>query len=131
MKKLLALLLVLLMCFMLVACGNSVNAYVRKNGEDLADDFEDSYSQSGLECDVKVSANKNEVIYDIELEDLNNLTSSQKNDLQMAFLDSVEPLLPEMLEDIQDECPKVENLIFHIREDNGDIICVLKAKERY
>ena len=56
MKKLLALLLVLLMCFMLVACGNSVNAYVRKNGEDLAADFEDSYSQSGLFQQIKMKS---------------------------------------------------------------------------
>lgn len=133
MKKLGVLALVLVMALSFAACskdeGSStsggqteVEKYVAENASALASGFEQGFvGSSGIDCDTKVTANGNDIIFTVCIDGYDNLSSSDKSTMQAAF-DSMNSELKEAFSGVKTEIPSVKGLIINICEEDGDKI---------
>jgi len=143
MKKLLALLLAVLMVFSLVACGKdkdkdedndsgngvkaaektAVEEYVEKNESLLVSMLESSIagSDSGVTCTSSVEAVGNGIIVSINIDQLDNVDSTVKAQMQ-ANCDMMKDQLGNIVTQMRTELPELEYLEYRICEKDGDFL---------
>ncbi len=124
MKRIICALFLVLFVFSIVACstGSPVKDYVAKNGKSIARMMEMSFDGLG-ECDV--SANGNDIVVNFFISGTNNASAEFKEQIKGVY----ESLIPQMRESftpIKNELPELENIIYNVCEEDGDIMCVVK-----
>lgn len=137
MKKLLAILLVLVFCFSLVACGGSEAAsnakiaeYIEKNEDDLIEGFESSFaSSSGMTCSSSIKVEGMGFIIKININELENVESSIKAQLQSTY-DSMDSTFEPLLEQMQEELPELEYFEIDVCDKNGDLLATVIAGDK-
>ena len=137
MKKLLAILLVLVFCFSLVACGGGEAAsnakiaeYIEKNEDDLIEGFESSFaSSSGMTCSSSIKVEGMGFIIKININELENVESSIKAQLQSTY-DSMDSTFEPLLEQMQEELPELEYFEIDVCDKNGDLLATVIAGDK-
>lgn len=135
MKKLLAIVLALVFCFSLAACGDDNSAiveYVEENEEDLIASYESAFTagaQGQLTCKSSVEVEGMGFIVTIkinELEDVDDETKEMLQEMYAVMEDALEP----SLEPMQEEIPDLEYFELVICEKDGDEIATLTIGEK-
>ncbi len=128
MKKLLAIVVVLIMCLSVVACsgGNAVEKYINENKAELISSFESSFESSGLTCDTDIYAEGNGMVIDVKINEFDDLDSATKDLLQETY-DSMGSVFDAALEEMQKELPELESLKINVCEKDGDVAAVIKC----
>lgn len=129
MKKLLAILLVLVFCFSLVACGGGNTAanakiveYVEKNEDELIDSMEQAFAKSsGMTCTSSIKVEDMGFIIQININELDNLDDSTKAQIQTTY-DNMSSQFSSMLSGAQTELPELEYMEILVCERDGDKI---------
>lgn len=131
-KKLGLLMFVFVMMLSFSACGGSdkdvpgttaekteVELYVEENGEELIADFESGLKSSGLTCESTVEGKGNEIILTTNIDQLDNLTDDQKEQMQDMF-DDMNSEMKAGFSGVEKELPTLERISFNICEKDGD-----------
>ena len=136
MKKVTALLLALVMCFSLAACGGSssnaegkIADYVAENKADLIEQFESGFTGSGLTCETEIKAVGTGFVIDVTLNELPEATAEIKETLQSTY-DGMSATFEEALETMQKELPEISYYTVNVRAKNGDIAAVVTAGKK-
>ena len=136
MKKTLVLLLALVMCFGLVACGGSsadaeakIADYVAENKSDLIEQFESGFTGSGLTCDTKIKAVGTGFVIDVTINELTEVPEETKEALQSTY-DGMSDQFEDALKTMQQEIPEISYYTVNVRAKNGDIAAVVTAGKK-
>ena len=137
MKKLLAILLVLVFCFSLVACGGGNTAanakiveYVEKNEDELIDSMEQAFAKSsGMTCDSSIKVEGMGFIIKININELEDVDSSIKAQLQSTY-DSMSSTFEPLLEQMQTELAELEYFEIDVCDKNGDLLATVVAGDK-
>lgn len=129
MKKISAILLVLVMMLSLVACGNDgadkVAAYVKDNGDAIVDSFIGGLTSSGMTCEADIKAVGCGIVLDAKINELEDVPDELKDQMQEMY-DAMDSYFDAMLAAAQKELPELEYITFNICERDGDIVATLK-----
>ena len=130
MKKLFALLLVVVMMLSLVACGSSdadkVAAYVQKNGDTMKEAFTSSFAgSSGMTCTSNIKAVGCGIVIDININELDDVDPTIKEQMQAAY-DSMDSYFDGMLEMAQSELPELDSFTINVCEGDGDVLATIR-----
>lgn len=98
-----------------------VEQMVEVYGDTFAEGFKEGFEGSGLTCDVKVSAKGNNMVLDINIHQLENLTSELRKEAESVF-SAEKKALEEAMGEIKTVIPSMDKLILNIRENNGTLI---------
>ena len=133
MKKLLAILMVVLMVFSFAGCmfskDNAVKTYVEAHREELITSFEQGVASSGMECTSDIKVDGNGFILDVNFADLEDVPQETKDAMQSAY-DSLESTFDEMLKELQGQIPEREYFTININEKDGDLIASFTAGKK-
>ena len=132
MKKLISIVLILVLALSLVACGGSekkdsdkVREYVDKHGADLCTIMEQSITQgSGMTCTSKIKAVGSTIVFDININELDNLTAAQRSEIQANY-DAQSSSMSSALKQMQTELPELSGMTINVCEGDGDFIAKL------
>lgn len=130
MKKISALLLVLVLMVSLVACGSSdadkVAAYVKQNGDAMLPALEQSFAgSSGMSCTSSIKAVGCGIVIDININELDNVDPTIKEQLQAAY-DAMSSSFDGFLAQFQKELPELDSLTINVNERDGDPLASIK-----
>ncbi|MBR6693931.1 MAG: hypothetical protein IKL62_03175 [Clostridia bacterium] len=149
MKKLLALILALVMCFALVACGsddeektddddndivdiggnnnNAVAEWVEENEDDMLAAMEQSFAgSSGMTCTSSIKVSGNGFTINININELTNVTADQKKQLQDTY-DSMDSQFETLLDNAQLELPELEYINYNVCDKYGNVLAVIRT----
>lgn len=134
MKKIIAIVLCLVFCLSLVACGGNtvsdsdkVAKYVNENKTELISGMEASFSStSAMGCEVDVKAVGNGMVIEVNIGGLNNVPAEQKTLLQTTY-DSMSSTFEGMLEELQTELPECGYISINVNEEDGDKLATVKV----
>ncbi len=122
MKKLLAILLTLILCFSLVACNsNSSSAvadYVEKNGDEIIEAWEEMFASLG-DVESSIKADGNGIVCTFKISRLNNITDEQKDAIQTNY-DNMSASFDAVLSSLQKELPEAQSLSFLLCDGFGN-----------
>ena len=125
MKKVLALALVLIMCFALVACGDdgaSVADYVKENGAKMEQGIEDQLAKQGMSCDAEVKADGNDIVISMNVAVFNNLTEAQREQVQATYDQQGSASFAGLLGSAKEDIPSLEKIIYRVCDGRGDLV---------
>ena len=134
MKKLLAIVLCLVFCLSLVACGGNADSdsakvakYVNENKEELISAMESSFSaSSAMGCEVDVKAVGNGMVIDVNIAGFNNIPDEQKELLQSTY-DAMSSTFDTMLDNLKAEVPEFGYITINVNEEDGDNLATINA----
>ncbi|MBQ9769610.1 MAG: DUF4854 domain-containing protein [Clostridia bacterium] len=134
MKKLLAIVLCLVFCLSLVACGGNtasdsakVAKYVNENKDELVSAMESSFSaSSSMGCEVDVNAVGNGMVIDVNIAGFDNIPDEQKELLQSTY-DAMSSTFETMLDNLQSEVPEFGYITINVNEEDGDNLATINA----
>ena len=134
MKKLLAIVLCLVFCLSLVACGGNTGSdsakvakYVNENKEELVSAMESSFSaSSAMGCEVDVKAVGNGMVIDVNIAGFNNIPDEQKELLQSTY-DAMSSTFDTMLDNLKAEVPEFGYITINVNEEDGDNLATINA----
>ena len=134
MKKLLAIVLCLVFCLSLVACGGNtasdsakVAKYINENKDELISAMESSFSAtSSMGCEVDVKAVGNGMVIDVNIAGFDNVPDEQKELLQSTY-DSMSSTFETMLDNLQSEVPEFGYITINVNEEDGDNLATISA----
>ncbi len=134
MKKLLAIVLCLVFCLSLVACGGNTGSdsakvakYVNENKEELISAMESSFSaSSAMGCEVDVKAVGNGMVIDVNIAGFNDIPDEQKELLQSTY-DAMSSTFDTMLDNLKAEVPEFGYITINVNEEDGDNLATINA----
>ncbi len=139
-KRIGALVLVIIMAFSFSACSNmkeqitdptkeqtELQKYVEEHQEDFIDSFKEGFEISGLECDATVEANGNILIMNVSMAELNDVPEDVKNVIQASLDESKSSLAPSFAE-IKKQVPSLEGVKVNFNEGDGDPIAAMEIE---
>jgi len=135
MKKIISLVLVLVTLLALVGCGGgsgtknnkAVEEYVNKHGDELLDALEYSFAtSSGLTCTSSIKVSGSGFIISINIQELSNLSSSDKQQLQAAY-DGMDYQFEDMLVEMKKELPELTYFTVKVCDRGGDVLATINA----
>ncbi len=118
MKKMIAVIVAAVMLLSLVACNQSAEDKVADYADEAKEKLEGMFGGSGI--GIEVEAEGCGIIVDLKISDLNNITASQKQELQ-RYYDSMSGTFESLLEDMQDEVPELEYMVFNVCDSDGEL----------
>lgn len=123
MKKILLVLLTCVIVLSLVACGGSkLEKWLESDeGEDFVEEIESGLSSL---ADVKVTAEGGTLVIKMDINGVDDISSSQKSQLE-DYYDSQEDTFKAMMGDT-DDVPGLESVEFKVCEEDGDYITSVK-----
>ena len=131
MKKIVSLMLCALMVFAVVACSSSASAkieeYVESNKSELLSEMEKSFAtSSGMTCTSDISVEGNGFIIRININELDNVDSAIKDQMQDAY-DTMDSTFDLALTEMQKEIPELEYYEVVVCEKDGDELATIHA----
>ncbi len=137
-KKIGALVLVIIMAFSFSACSNmkervtdltkeqtELQKYVEKHGGELIDSFKEGFEISGMKCDAAVEADGNILVMNVSMAELNDVPEEIKSVIQASLDESKSSLTPSFAE-IKKQVSSLENVKINFNEADGDSIAVVE-----
>lgn len=133
MKKILALVLALVLCLSLVACGgsdkggNAVADYLKDHKAELCNAMDSSIEQSSgglMTSTTTVEAKGNGFVFTVKIDQFDNLSDSDKAALQAQY-DSMASSFEYSLEMMQTELSELEYTEYRICEVDGDVAATI------
>ena len=132
MKKLFTLTLAVLMLVSMVACASdngAIQKYVDRYGDEIVVSMEQAFATaSGMTCKSSIEADGNGIVVRININEMNDLSSEQKEIYQNTY-DAMEGVLDSSLRAMQQEIPEIEYFEIVICEADGDEIATIHAGE--
>jgi len=124
MKKIICLLLAALFVFCAVSCSDKdpVKEYVDKNGAVIARMMEMGFDDLGS-CEV--TADGRNIVVSFYLTGVDNASSEFKEMICQAY-ESLIPQMRQTFEPVKKELPELENMIYNVCEEDGEIMCSVK-----
>lgn len=135
MKKLLAIMLALVLCFSLAACGSDNSAivdYVEENEEELVSSFEAAFTMGAggmLTCDSSVEVEGMGFIITIKINELEDLDADTKAQIKEG-IEATGSGYDSLIEQMQEELPDLEYFELVICEKDGDEIATVTVGEK-
>ena len=135
MKRIISLILAVVLCFALVACGSKtekgdsgkVAAYVEEYGDVLLESMEYSFAAtSGLTCKSTIKAVGSGIVISIKINEFDDIPQETKDLMQQAY-DAMSNTFEGTLKDLQAEVPEVTYIKINVCEKDGDILATIKA----
>ena len=141
MKRALALILALVLCLALVACGNEekeeagnpTNAanskiveFMRENGDEFVESLESGFATSGMTCKSSYKVVGNGLEVTICINELNNVDSATKKAMQDAYT-AMASTFEQALKMFQQEVPELKSMTLRICEKDGDLLADVKV----
>ena len=135
MKKIISLVLVLVTLLTLVGCGGgsgtknnkAVEEYINKHGDELLDGLEYSFAtSSGMTCTSSIKVSGSGFIISINIQELSNLSSSDKQQLQAAY-DGLDYQFEDMLVEMKKELPELTYFTVKVCDRSGDVLATINA----
>ncbi len=102
----------------------SVAAYVEENYDEICTSFETGFSNSDLSCEATVRAEGANIILDVKINSVDNLSEEEKQVLQTS-LDNTKATLQDDLSTLKEEIPGLDSVILNICEEDGDFIATI------
>lgn len=133
MKKLSAILLVIVMLLTLVACGKdepnpAIVAYMNKNGDAMISSMEQGFSQSsGMTCKANYEVIGNGIVINLNINELDNVDSETKAQMQ-TMCDALGGSLKLLLPSMQAEIPELEYFTMNICEVDGEVVASITVE---
>lgn len=132
MKRLSALVLVVIMVFAMAACGSEAEEKVAKFVEEQGDTFVSSMemafaTSSGMTCTSSIKAKGTGFEVRININELEDVASEIKDQMQSAA-DSQGAAMKTALKELQKEVPELTYFKVYICEKDGDTLAVINAK---
>lgn len=126
MKKLLAIVLALVFCFSLAACGSDqtpVEEYVEENREALEKELASAVSATGMDMEMEIEADGYGVIIKVETSMFDEFDDEAREEYQDTMEKQVEAgALDAVLEGVQKDVPETEYVEYKFYDSNGDIV---------
>lgn len=135
MKKLLAIMLALVLCFSLAACGSDNSAivdYVEENEEELVSSFESAFTMGAggmLTCDSSIKVEGMGFIITIKINELEDLDADTKAQIKEGF-EATGSGYDSLIEQMQEELPDLEYFELVVCEKDGDEIATITVGEK-
>ena len=142
MKKLFALVLALIMCLSLFACGtddkddkddkknkadSEIEEYMEDHGDELIDAMEEAFAKSsGMTCKSSYEVKGNELILEICINELEDVDDDIKKQMQDAY-DGMQYVWDASLEEMQRELDELEKLTVRVCEKDGTLLAEVSA----
>lgn len=141
MKRALALILALVLCLALVACGNeekeeagnpttgansTIVAFMKENGDAFLENLESGFKVSGMTCKSSYQVVGNGLVVTICVNELNNVDSATKDAMQEAYT-AMASTFDQALKMLQQEITELESLTIRVCEKDGDLLADLKV----
>ncbi len=125
MKKLLAIVLCLVFCLSLVACGGggdpeAVAAYVEANKAAILSGF----ASTGLDMDAEVKAEGTGIVVSLSSSMYDGFTDAQTEAAE-AQLDSMSEMYDTILEALKKECSDIGSLTYELCDSTGRVVVSL------
>lgn len=140
MKRIGALVLVIIMAFSFSACSGGkeqitdltkeqteLQKYVEEHQGEFIDSFNEGFETSGFECDATVEANGNILIMNVSMAELNDVPEDVKSIIQ-ASLDESKSSLATSFAEIKKQVPSLEGVKVNFNEADGDSIAVVEIE---
>ena len=102
----------------------SVEAFVEHFGSSLEKYVEDCGKEAGFDYNATVSAEGNTITIDANVMELDNVSAEEKAWMQ-AFFDSNKNDLKNAMSPVKEMIPSLQQIIFNVREKDGDMIAKL------
>lgn len=137
MKKFLALMLAVMFCLSMVACGGEkepskldvIREYVDKEGATIVASMEESFATSfGMTCTSSIDVVDNGIVIDININELDELDDSTKQLMQETY-DALDATFEAALDEMQKEVPEIEHFTINVCEKDGDLIAKIVADD--
>jgi len=107
--------------------SSSIEEYIEANKTQLLSTMESSFANSsGMTCRSDINVRGNGFVIDIYINELNNIDSSIKEQMQAAY-DGMDSQFDSMLTALKMEVPGIEYFTINVRETDGDIIATITA----
>ena len=131
-KKIGALVLVIIMAFSFSACSNmkeqtELQKYVEEHGGELIDSFKEGFETSGMKCDATVEADSNILIMNVSMAELNDVPEEIKSVIQTSLDESKSSLAPSFAE-IKKQVSSLESVKINFNEADGDSIATIEVE---
>ncbi len=137
MKRILSLVLVVVLCLSLVACGQGkkenngqnakVVAYVEEYGDVMLESMESSFAtSSGMTCKSTIEVVGSGIVINININEMEDMSQDVKDAMQQAY-DAMDSTFEGILKDLQKEVPEVTSLKIAVCEKDGDVLATIKA----
>ena len=132
MKKLLAILLALIICFSFAACrgkleNRRIHEYIEANKEDLLEGFEESFEKSsGMTCTTEIKVRGMGFEISINVNELSDIDAETRNQLQATY-DSMDATFEMLLDQMQEELPELEYFEIVLRDKEDFVIAAIKT----
>lgn len=133
MKKTITLLLVLVLCVSLVACGGDsdknpeIVKYVEDNRAELLSGMEQSFAtSSGMTCTSDIEVIGNGFVISININEMDNIPDEQKEMMQGIY-DAMGSGFDQMLEEMKKELSAIEYFTIKVCEKDGDVLATINA----
>lgn len=133
MKKTITLLLVLVLCVSLVACGGDsdknpeIVKYVEDNRAELLSGMEQSFAtSSGMTCTSDIEVIGNGFVISININEMDNIPDEQKEMMQGIY-DAMGSSFDQMLEEMKKELSAIEYFTIKVCEKDGDVLATINA----
>lgn len=133
MKKTITLLLVLVLCVSLVACGGDsdknpeIVKYVDAHRSELLTSMEQSFAtSSGMTCSSDIEVIGNGFVITIKINEMNDIPDEQKEMMQDIY-DAMDSSFDMMLEEMKKELSSIEYFTIKVCEKDGDVLATINA----
>ena len=130
MKKILAIVVVLIMCLSVVACSSDsavVESYVNDNRDTLVESFTSSFTASGYACDAEVSVDGCTIIIDAKSSLFDNYTDEMKAQLQQTY-DGMDSMFDSMYDMLVQELPECDGITINVCSSDGEVVATIKCE---
>ena len=118
MKKIIVAFIALVMILGLVACNLTAEDKVASYVDDAEEKLEEMFRGSGIA--VNVEAEGCGIIVDLKISALNDISSSQKSELQ-SYYNSMDGTFEMLLDEMQEEVSELEYMVVNVCESDGDL----------
>lgn len=135
MKKTITLLLVLVLCVSLVACGGDSGSdknpeivkYVDAHRSELLTSMEQSFAtSSGMTCNSDIEVIGDGFVITIKINEMDDVPDEQKEMMQDIY-DAMDSSFDMMLEEMKKELSAIEYFTIKVCEKDGDVLATISA----
>ena len=134
MKKLLAIMLALVLCFSLAACGSDmtpVEEYVEENKAALEEEFAEKLGSTGTDMEMTIEADGYGIIIKAETSLFDDFDEETRAEYQETMNQQVElGAMDAVLIGIQSEVPEAEYVEYKFYDSNGELVCDVVIGEK-
>lgn len=105
----------------------SVEDFVEANGDMLLELFEQGFTAAGLTCNSTVVADGNDIVFDININELENVDDATKAQMQESY-DQQQATFDAMAQALKTACSDLEGVVINVCDKDGNVCAVIEAE---